>query len=207
MSRPNYIEQIKNRIDFLEEGSVFTAADFADIADSKTVHMSLSRLTDENEIRKVMRGVYMKPKFSILLNEELQARPDDVAHLIARNYGWTIIPSDASALNLLGLSTQVPAKWQYISDGPYKEYSLGDLKISFKHTNKNTELTQVSYKTAIVIRAIKALGKNRITNREIQMISERLSKPEKEALLREAKYSTSWIFEIIKRIYQEGKDA
>lgn len=206
MSRPNYLEQIKNRIDALEGGTVFAAADFADIADAKTVHMSLSRLTDDNEIRKVMRGIYMKPKFSALLNEELNARPDDVAHLIAKNFGWTIVPSDATSLNLLGLSTQVPAKWQYISDGPYKEYSLGDSKITFKHTNRNAELTQVSYKTAIVIRAIKALGQERITDKEIRMISDRLTDTEKEALLTEAKYSTSWVFEVIKRVYLEGKD-
>lgn len=206
MSRPNYLEQITNRINNLEEGTIFMATDFADITDAKTVHMSLSRLTDEKTIKKVMRGIYMKPKFSTLLNEELNANPNDVALLIAKHFGWTIIPSDATALNLLGLSTQVPAKWQYISDGPYKEYMLGDSKISFKHTNKNTELTQVSYKTAIVIRAIKALGKNRITENEIKMISKKLTESEKETLFNESKYCTSWVFEIIKRIYLEGKN-
>ena len=203
MPRPNYLECVKNRINTFETGTVFTATDFADIADAKTVHMSLTRLTDENTIRKVTRGIYLKPKFSTLLNEELHARPDDVAHSIARNYGWTIIPSDAAALNVLGLSTQVPAKWQYISNGPYKEYNINGTQISFKHTNKNTELTQVSYKTALVIRALKALGKNNVSESEIRSISEKLSESEINTLVCEAKYSTSWIYEIIKTIGRE----
>ena len=207
MPRPNYLEQVRSRIISLKPGSIFTAADFSDIADTKSIHMCLSRLSDDLLVRKVARGIYLKPKFSALLNEELPARPDDVAQAIARNYGWTIIPSDATALNLLGLSTQIPAKWQYISDGPYKEYHIGEADISFKHTNKKTELTRVSYKTAIVIRALKALGNGNVSKAEIKSISERLSEAEKKAIISEAKYCTSWIYETIKSICQEKQDA
>lgn len=206
MPRPKYLEQVKKRIEGFEKGTVFSAGDFADIADAKTIHMSLSRLEADRIIRKVIRGIYLKPKFSKLLNEELQAAPNDVAKSIARNFGWTIIPSGDTALNLLGLSTQVPANWQYISDGPYKEYLIDNAKISFKHTNKNTELTQVSYNTAMIIRALKALGKERITKHEIDIISQQISKSEKQKILVEAKYSTSWIYEAIKQICKEQKD-
>lgn len=203
MSRPRYLNQIKNRIDEFEPRAVFTASDFADITDVKTAHMSLSRLTKENVIRKVCRGIYLKPKFSKFLNEELKARADDIAHAIARNFGWTIIPSDATALNLLGLSTQVPAKWQYISDGPYKEFDIDGTTISFKHTNKNSELARVSYQTALVIRALKALGKENISESVIRAVSDRLNTTEKQELLSEAKYSTSWIYEAVKQICRE----
>ena len=200
MTRPNYIEQIEKRIYEIEPGTVFAASDFADITDTKTVHMSLTRLTGEKLIEKVIRGIYYKPRYSKLLGEKLDARPDDVARTLARNYGWTIVPSDATALNVLGLSTQVPTRWQYISDGPYKEYDIGKSKIIFKHTNKNTELTKVSYKTALVIRALKAIGKDDMTEAVLSEISNRLTKQEKECLLAEAKYSTSWVYELIKRI-------
>ena len=207
MPRPNYLEQVRSRIISLKPGSIFTAADFSDIADTKSIHMCLSRLSDDLLVRKVARGIYLKPRFSAMLNEELPARPDDIAQAIARNYGWTIIPSEATALNLLGLSTQIPAKWQYVSDGPYKEYRIGNTSISFKHTNKSTEITKVSYKTAIVIRALKALGKENISDAEIRTISERLSDAEKQALISESKYCTAWIYEIIKRICREKNDA
>ena len=47
-----------------------------------------------------------------------------MAKAIARNYNWTIAPTGDAALNLLGISTQVPSKWEYVSSGPYKEYNI-----------------------------------------------------------------------------------
>lgn len=205
MIRPNYNEQVKNRIIEGNDGCIYIASDFADIADTKTIHMSLKRLCDEGLLRKVLRGVYMKSRYSTFLNEYIPARPDDVARAIARNYGWNIIPSDMAALNLLGLSTQVPSVWEFISDGPYKEYSFDDVTLKFKHTNLNSELTQVSYKTALIIRALKSIGRENITEGILSSISSSLSSEEKELILKEAKYSTSWIFELLKVICRENK--
>ena len=43
-------------------------------------------------------------------------------HALAHSYHWTIAPCGNTALNLLGLSTQVTAIWSYISDEHYKTY-------------------------------------------------------------------------------------
>jgi hypothetical protein len=69
-------------------------------------------------IRRVIRGVYDKPKYSTLLQEYSAPNPNEIADALARNYSWTIAPTGNTALNLLGLSTQVPANWSYISSGP-----------------------------------------------------------------------------------------
>ena len=50
---------------------------------------------------------------------------------LARSYHWTIAPCGNTALNLLGLSTQVTVVWSYISDGPYKTYELNSTKLEF----------------------------------------------------------------------------
>lgn len=200
MCRANYQEQTDKRIADLASGTVFTAADFADIADAKTIFMSFTRLASEGKVAKVMRGVYMKPRYSSLLHENIPPRVDDVAHAIARNYGWNIVPSGATALNLLGLSTQVPAFWEYVSDGPYKTYAYDDISIRFRHTNKNTELTQVSPKTAMLIQAIKALGKERMDGKATATLASNLTPEEKQAALKEAQYCTAWVYGIIKEI-------
>ena len=84
-----------------------------------------------------------------------------IARAVARSHGWTIVPTGEAALNRLGLSTQVPARWQYLSDGPTKTYSWSGGTIVFKHrTNKET--TKLSSKTAMVVQALKALGKEHI---------------------------------------------
>lgn len=62
-----------------------------------------------------------------------------------------------TALNLLGLSTQVTAVWSYISDGPYKTYEWNSTKLEFKHRT-NKEITGLSYMTSLVIQAKNSLA-------------------------------------------------
>lgn len=206
MNRPGYLEQIKHTIDQAEPGTVFLASDFADVADNKTVHMSLVRLTEQGKLQRIMRGLYMKPRYSKLLGENVPGRPDDIARAIARNYGWNICPSDMAALNIAGLSAQVPSVWEYISDGPYKTYDYDNSRIIFRHTNRNTELTSVSEKSALIIRALKALGKENVSEETIRILSDKLCKEDKKILLEESKYSTSWIYEVIRQICKEQEN-
>ena len=132
-----YMQEIRERILSAEEGSVFSTSDFADIADTNTVRSALYRLIQDGILRRILNGVYEKPKYSKLLDEYVAADPEAVANALARSYHWTIAPCGNTALNLLGLSTQVTAVWSYISDGPYKTYEWNSTKLEFKHrTNK-----------------------------------------------------------------------
>lgn len=199
MARPNYLNEIKRRILTYESGTVFVAADFADITDKKTASVGLSRLESEGVIRRILRGVYDKPAYNRFLGEFVAPIPDKVANAIARNFGWTIVPCGDTALNLLGLSTQVPAVWVYVSDGTYKEYSYDNTTIQFKRTT-NKEVSKLSYKTALVIQALKALGKDNIDEMVISRLQKILTAEEKKAMVSEAKAVTSWIYEYLKQI-------
>lgn len=199
MNKPDILNQIKNRIDASENGSIFVVSDFADIADNKKIGTSLSRLADEGLLRRIMRGVYEKPVYSEFLGEYVAPSVDAVANAIARNYGWTIVPCGDTALNLLGLSTQIPAVWLYISDGPYKEYSFDNVTIKFNRTT-NKNISKLSYKTALVVQAIKAIGKENVDENTIVQLSKKFTDEEKAAMLTEAKITTSWIYEVIKNI-------
>ncbi len=112
---------------------------------------------------------------------------------------WTIVPCGDTALNLLGLSTQVAASWIYVSDGPYKEYTYGNVTLNFKRTT-NKEISKLSYKTALVVQALKALGKENIDDAILEKLKITLTNTEKKAMLTEAKAATSWIYEYIKQI-------
>lgn len=179
MKRPDYLNQIRANIEKAENGSVFVSTDFTDITDKKTVNMGLIRLADEGLIKKILFGVYYKPEFSKLLGEAVAPSPNKVAHALARNFGWTIVPCGDTALNLLGLSTQVPSQWIYVSDGAYKEYTFDNTTIKFKRTT-NKEISKVSYKTALTIQALKALGKENITGQVILRLKKILTDEERE---------------------------
>ena len=199
MERPVILSEIKKDISNAEVGTVFVPIDFALLTDKKTASVCLTRLEAEKIILKIMRGVYYKPEYNEFLGEYVAPEPDAVAHALARNFGWTIVPCGDTALNLLGLSTQIPAAWVYVSDGTYKEYTYEQTTIKFKRTT-NKEISKLSYKTALVVQALKALGKDNVDDSVLTKLKNNLTDSEKQALLTEAKAATSWIYEYIKLI-------
>ncbi|RHS45774.1 DUF6088 family protein [Blautia sp. AM47-4] len=194
-----YSKQIQEQIKAAAEGTIFISSDFADIADTETIRRNLNRLTQAGMLRRILKGVYEKPKYSKLLDEYVAADPEAVANALARSYHWTIAPCGNTALNLLGLSTQVTAVWSYISDGPYKTYEWNSTKLEFKHRT-NKEITGLSYMTSLVIQALKTLGRSNVTPEVIQMLSEKLTDKDKQACLKEATESTDWVYDMIRQI-------
>ena len=194
-----YMSEIRKRVLDAKDGTVFVTSDFADIADTNTIRQSIFRLVNGGILRRILQGVYEKPKYSRLLNEYVAVNPDAVAKALARSYHWSIAPCGNTALNLLGLSTQVTAVWSYISDGPYKNYEWNFTKLEFKHRT-NKEITGLSYMTSLVVQALKTLGQSNVTTNTIQVLSERLSDDEKQACLREATESTDWVYDTIRKI-------
>lgn len=199
MDRATNWQLIKDRINKSEIGTVFVATDFVDISDKTSINTYLTRLDEEKSLQRIMRGVYYKPEYNDFLGEFVAPEPDAVAHALARNFGWSIVPCGDTALNLLGLSTQIPAAWVYVSDGTYKEYTYEQTTIKFKRTT-NKEISKLSYKTALVVQALKALGKDNVDDTILTKLKNNLTDSEKQALLTEAKAATSWIYEYIKLI-------
>lgn len=200
MSRPDILKQVRMRIEHSAPGDIFIPADFSDLGEARKIAMCLSRLLEEGTLEKVKRGVYMKPRFSQLVNRSVPPREGAVAKAIARNYGWTIVPCGDMALNMLGLSTQIPAVWLYISDGPYKTYEADGIRFQFKHTDRKNELNGVSELTALLIQALRALGRENIDSQTSSYLSGKLNAAEKRQFLQESRYITARIYETIKAI-------
>jgi len=189
----SYSKQIRQIVSAAESGTIFINSDFSAIASSSTVRRQLNRLVAEGTLRRLMNGLYEKPVYSEFLKEYLAADPDAIAEALARNFRWTIAPCCDTALNLLGLSTQVPSSWSYISDGPYRTYELDGIRLTFKHRTQR-EILDMSASTILVIEALKALGKDNVTDTVIEDLRKRFSKNEKAAMLKEATEATDWIY-------------
>ena len=199
MEKQTNLSIIRDRIRQSDNGTVYVAVDFVDISDKTNINAYLARLAEEGLIRRVMRGVYYKAEYNEMLGEYVTPTVDNVAQALARNFGWTIVPCGDAALNILGLSTQVPATYVYVSDGTYKEYTFHNITIQFKRTT-NREVSKLSYKTALVIQALKALGKDQIDDVVIHQLRNILTAEEKTTMLLEAKTATAWIYDYIKQI-------
>ena len=199
MSRPDYLKQIENRILSTPEGAVFITSDFLDLADTPAINKALSRLSADGTIRRVVRGVYDRPAFSELLQEYAAPDMKQIAEAFARNFGWTIVPCGDTALNQLGLSTQVPAVWQYVSDGPYRKYTIGNRALSFKH-GANKDVSGLTEKFALVVQALKAMGRDNIDLPTLEKLTSILGPEERLAFINDTQHRTAWINRVAKEL-------
>ena len=191
--------EIKKRILNAEDGSVFVTSDFTDIATITTIRKCLGRQIEEKTIRRIIDGVYEKPVYSNLLKEYVPADPERVAYAIARGFHWTIAPCGDVALNKLGLSTQVPVVWSYISDGPYRKFSWDNVTISFKHRT-NRQISLMSEPATLVVEAIRTLGKERVDDAVILSLRNRLPEEERKLILKDTAGVSEWICEVIRKV-------
>ena len=173
-------------------GTVFVPADFADVGSGDSVRKALSRLAETGELERPMRGLYRKPRHSSFLGKGVPATPDEIAEAIARKFEWRIAPYGDTALNRLGVDTQVPTVVRYVSDGPYRTYEYGPYTIEFRHT-ANRDLSRLNPTAATVVQALKALGKSGVTPDKLDAISSRLDDSQMESLERETRNATSWV--------------
>ena len=183
-------------------GWTFSAADFGRLAGRNTVDSGLHRLHKRGKIRRVMRGIYDYPRYSELLGQHLSPDPEMVARALARKFGWRIQLNGAAAQNLLGLSTQVPAKIVYLSDGPSRRYRVGATEISFVHLPAKEAGFKLR-ESSLIVQALKAFGKGRLTPEIVAKVRAWL-KPELRAkVLADTRTATGWVYKAIREIARE----
>ncbi|MFV2057014.1 MAG: DUF6088 family protein [Thiohalomonadales bacterium] len=194
--------KIKSRIYGHGRGWAFSKIDFMAEFAEPNIHKALSSLEKTDKIRRVCRGIYDYPAYSELLEQTLSPDMDQVAHALARKFNWHILPSGDAALNLLGLSTQVPGKWVYLSDGPKREYEIARQTLQFR----KTALKDTRFKfrmSGLLVQALKALGKEHMDKKIIEVLSTQLDNKDCERIIRDTRTVTAWIHKAIKQICEE----
>ncbi|MBE0513417.1 DUF6088 family protein [Sulfurimonas sp.] len=161
----------------------------------------LCELLKDGKIRRVSRGIYDYPKYSEFLEQNVSPDIDQVARAYARKFNWRIEILGDSALNMLGLSTQVVAKYIYLNDGANRTYDILGTTLEFKKAT----LKDIGFKykeSSLIVQALKALGKERITADVIKQIQKNIDPKMYEKILKDTQSSTTWIYETIKLICQ-----
>lgn len=194
--------KVLSRIYGKGRGWAFSQADFADLGSRSAVDSSLFRLEKEGVIRRVIRGVYDYPRHSELLKKSVVPDIDQVADALARKFGWRIQPDGATAQNLLGLSTQVPARIVYLSDGPDRSYTVGKQTLAFEHTALKESVFKLA-QSRLVVQALKSLGEERISPNVVSKIREQLDPALRRKILLDTKTSTGWVYAAIQEISKE----
>jgi len=184
-------------------GSVLTARDLHDLGRTDAVRQALSRAAREGLLRKVARGFYTMPRVDPNLGEIAPDVEAVVAALKARD-GIRLLPSGAHSANLLGLSTQVPVRLIFLTDGPTRRIRLGKREIVLKRTTPR-QMATAGRIGGTVIQALRWLGREQVDDRVVDQLRRRLSAREKRDLTRDRRHAPAWVAEIMRRISSGGK--
>ena len=172
----------------------FTSSDFLCLGKYKAISKALETMDDNKIIKRIIRGVYYVPYFDKELNIFSLPKIDDIANALARQYNWNIVPSGNYALNLIGISTQVPSQYVYVIDGPYREYQVGKISLKFKHTTSK-EVNGLPIHVLIAIQAMKKIGKDNLDDLMREKIHSYLTNEDYEVLKSNNYKITSWIYD------------
>ena len=192
------IDKIKRRIIGKGRGAVFTPADFLDLGSRASVDQTLSRLTDQGVIRRLARGIYDYPKTSPRLGR-LSPDPDAVAAAIARKDGRVVQVSPARAANMLGLTTQVPAKAVYLTDGPSRTKQIGAQTIIMRNAAARN-LVGAGKPTGAVFQALRYLGKDGVDASVVARLSRTIDADTRRALVKDALQAPGWMRPVVLQI-------
>jgi predicted transcriptional regulator of viral defense system len=188
--------KIRQRIRKSKSGKIFFAKDFADIGNDELINKALFRLERKKTLVRLSHGIYLYPFIDKELGIMFPA-PDTIAKAIAKRDNARILPAGNHAMNLLGLSTQVPMNVVYMTDGSPRKVSIGKRKITFKKTSPRN-FTYKGKIIPLVVAALKTIGKDNVNPKYLNRLEEILSDSEdKQILLNDANHAPAWMKKIL----------
>ena len=189
--------QIIGKIKKAKRGSLFFIEDFLSFGNSKAVSKALERLVKKGEIVRVARGIYTRPEKDPILGTVLPSS-EQVAKAIAKRDKARIVPTGVLALNMLGLSSQVPMNLVYLTDGAARTINLGKRKIVLKKSAPRN-LAAIGKISRLVIQALKEKGKENVTEEDKKKIIDLLKKEDRFRLQHDIKLAPEWIRVIMRK--------
>lgn len=188
--------KIENKIKSMKRGSIVFPSTFDDIGNVEIVKKSLLRLENKKFLVRLAHGIYLYPKQDKLLGD-LHPSIEEIANAIAERDKARIIPTGITALNKLGLSTQIPMNIVFLTDGAPRGIVVGKRTIKFKRTSPKN-LAVKGEITNLIIQALKEIGKDNLTAEQLEKIKIHLVKEKQEIIEHDAKLAPVWISKIMK---------
>ena len=176
-------------------GWVFTPDDLSRFGSRQAIHKALSRLAQDEFIKRLSRGIYVYPKQHKVLGEIMPATWE-IAKAIARQEDARIIPSGAYAANLLGLSEQVPGRAIFLTEGKARKLHIGKQIIELKKVSRKQMVIKGEF-SALLHQALKYIGREKVSEQMFDQIEAMLTKERINEINRDKKWvSPIWIAEL-----------
>ncbi|HLW06497.1 MAG TPA: DUF6088 family protein [Marinilabiliaceae bacterium] len=192
--------KIENKILKSSRGELFFADDFKNFATPENIRLTLFRMENDGLIERLAHGIYIKPKKDPLLGT-IYPNIGEVAKEIAKRDKARIAPTGVMALYLLGLTTQVPLKAVYLTDGSQREVKIGNRTIKFKRTVPKSFAIKDEL-LHLIVQAFKEKGQQEITEEFLETIKPAVKKLDEKVMQNQVVYAPVWIQKQINNLYQ-----
>lgn len=193
--------QIEGSILKSNGGAFFFAEDFVNLGTSENIRQILSRLVKGGVLERVAPGIYLKSKKDPILGI-VYPNLDEIAREIAKRDKARIAPTGVMALYLLGLTTQIPLKVVYLTDGSSREIKIGKRAIKFK--NAAPKIFAIRDEVLqLVVQAFKEVGPKELTTVFLERIKPAVAKMDKNMLDSQLRYAAVWIQKEVYKLFKE----
>jgi hypothetical protein len=195
---------IRSTLSRKKQGELVFPTDFRGKGTQAAINKALARLVSEGKLRRLAHGIYYIPKIDPVLGE---TRPgaDEVAKMIARKEKVRIRPTGAYALHRLGLTTQVPTKLVYITDGVSRQFKVGRMPVKFKATTPK-KLAMIGEISSLVIQALEELDLQHLDPLLIGKIKDLIQKEEPRKLKHDLSLAPARVNDFIVKLLKPKKE-
>jgi len=182
---------VRQAIEALPVGKPFSSKDLLQLGTRAAVDQVLYRMAKNNEILRLARGIYARPKWNKYVKSPVLPEPFEVAELVAKARGTTIGPTGAAAANMFGLSTQVPTQPVFTTTGRSGEVKVGKSIIRFRHVAPR-KMQHAGTAVGAAIAALRYLGKEEVTMDVIAKLENALTHEDFQALRQATSALPGW---------------
>jgi len=194
------VSKIENEIKRRRRGNIYFADDFTSFGTSEAIKKALLRFERVGMLIRLAHGIYLYPSIDKKLGlGVLYPSVETIAKEIARRDKARIVPTGLYALNVLGLSTQVPTNIMFHTDGAPRKIKIYNQLITFKHVVPKN----LAYKSEVfmlIVSAMKEIGEHSVTDNDLKIIQKTLLRETKENILNDITLAPVWIRKKIRQI-------
>lgn len=165
----------------LPKGTLFTNSRFLKYGTRSTVSRTLSRLVAEGEVKRLARGVFVRPKKNRFVGD-VMPEISEIVKIIARDNHETIQVHGAEAARRFKLSIQVPVVPVYYTNASSRLIKIGNITVKMVHTSSQRRLQFAGEKTGLALSALWYVGKDNVNAEAVSKIKSGLSAEEFETL-------------------------
>ncbi len=184
-------EQIMAYAVALPEGTPLHPKALLHLGNRAAIDQALSRLVKKERLIRVSHGLYICP-----VETQLGLRPpavEKVIALLSALWSETIVPCGSTAANALGLTNQMPVKSVYLTSGPNRKLTLGELTVDLRHAPR-WQLAAPHRPAGEALRALSWLGPDEV-EANLDAIGRKLPSEDLEELTALRAIMPTWIAE------------